>query len=125
GIARNVLADRLNRLVDGGILERRRYSERPPRDEYVLTDKGRELRLALTGLRQWGDRYLSEQPPRLLQRKRDGAPVAAALVPVGVKPVWLQCLARVVIVPSRFTRLPATRAVEAAWCRFAFAPLRE
>ena len=80
GIARNVLTDRLKRLVDEGILERRRYSEHPPRDEYVLTEKGRELRLALTGLRQWGDRYLSEQPPRLLRRKSDGKPVVAAFV---------------------------------------------
>jgi DNA-binding HxlR family transcriptional regulator len=80
GIARNVLADRLKRLVDEGILERRRYSEHPPRDEYVLTKKGRELRVALTGLRQWGDRYLSEQPPRLLQRKSDGNPVVVAFV---------------------------------------------
>ena len=81
GIARNVLTDRLKRLVEEGILERRRYSERPPRDEYVLTEKGRELRLALTGLRQWGDRYLSEQPPRLLQRRSDGKPVIVAFVP--------------------------------------------
>jgi DNA-binding HxlR family transcriptional regulator len=83
GIARNILTDRLKRLVDEGILERRRYSEHPPRDEYVLTEKGRELRLALTGLRQWGDRYLSEQPPRLLRRKSDGKPVVAAFVPEG------------------------------------------
>ena len=81
GIARNVLTDRLHRLVEEGILERRRYSEHPPRDEYVLTEKGRELRLALTGLRQWGDRYLSEQPPRLLRRKSDGKPVVVAFVP--------------------------------------------
>lgn len=81
GIARNVLTDRLKRLVDEGILERRRYSEHPPRDEYVLTEKGRELRLALTGLRQWGDRYLSEQPPRLLRRRSDGKPVVVAFVP--------------------------------------------
>ena len=81
GIARNVLSDRLNRLVEEGILERRRYSERPPRDEYVLTEKGSDLRLALNGLRQWGDRYLSEQPPRLLQRKSDGKPVIVAFVP--------------------------------------------
>ena len=41
GIARNVLADRLNRLVEEGILERVPYSKRPPRHEYRLTDKGR------------------------------------------------------------------------------------
>ena len=61
GIARNVLTDRLNRLVEEGILERVRYSERPERYEYRLTQKGRELNIALAGLRQWGDNYLSEQ----------------------------------------------------------------
>jgi DNA-binding HxlR family transcriptional regulator len=83
GIAPNVLADRLGRLVDEGILERRRYSERPPRDRYELTEKGEELFVALNALRQWGDRYLCEQPMRLLRRKGDGAPVVAALVPEG------------------------------------------
>ena len=83
GIARNVLADRLNRLVEEGILERARYSERPERHEYRLTAKGRELNIALTALRQWGDTYLSEKPPRLLRRKTDRKPVVAALVPKG------------------------------------------
>ena len=46
-----------------------------------------ELRLALAGLRQWGDRYLSEQPPRLLRRKSDGVPVVAALVPEGAREI--------------------------------------
>src|SRR2546427_5938658 len=83
GIARNVLTDRLNRLVDEGILERVRYSERPERYEYRLTRKGRDLNLALAGLRQWGDKYISEKPPTVLRRKSDGKPVVAALVPKG------------------------------------------
>jgi DNA-binding HxlR family transcriptional regulator len=83
GIARNVLADRLNRLVEEGVLERVRYSERPERFEYRLTRKGRELDIALTGLRQWGDKYLSEKPPRVLRRKADRKPVVAALLPRG------------------------------------------
>jgi DNA-binding HxlR family transcriptional regulator len=83
GIARNVLTDRLNRLVEEGILERVRYSERPERYEYRLTRKGRELDIALAGLRQWGDKYLSEKPPRLLRRKADRKPVVAALVAKG------------------------------------------
>ena len=80
GIARNVLTDRLNRLVEQGILERVPYSERPERYEYRLTPKGLELNVALTALRQWGDKHLSEKPPRLLRRKTDGKPVIAALV---------------------------------------------
>jgi DNA-binding HxlR family transcriptional regulator len=83
GIARNVLTDRLNRLVEEGILERVRYSERPERFEYRLTGKGRELNIALTALRQWGDKHLSEKPPRILRRKADKKPVVAALVPKG------------------------------------------
>jgi DNA-binding HxlR family transcriptional regulator len=83
GIARNVLTDRLNRLVDEGILERTRYNERPPRYEYRLTSKGEELRLALAGLRQWGDKYLSEKPPRILRRVADKKPVVVAFVPKG------------------------------------------
>lgn len=80
GVARNVLTDRLNRLVEEGILERVLYSERPERYEYQLTPKGRDLNLALAGLRQWGDQYLSEQPPTMLRRKSDRQPVVAALV---------------------------------------------
>ena len=83
GIARNVLTERLNRLVDEGILERVRYSERPERFEYLLTRKGRDLNIALAGLRQWGDTYLSEKPPRLLRLKADKKLVVAALVPKG------------------------------------------
>ena len=83
GIARNVLTDRLNRLVEEGILERVRYSERPERFEYRLTPKGRDLQIALAGLRQWGDKYLSEKPPRLLRRKADRKSVVAAFVPKG------------------------------------------
>src|SRR5918911_2807421 len=83
GIARNVLADRLNRLVEEGVLERVRYSERPERYEYRLTRKGRELHIALAGLRQWGDRYLSQKPPVLLRRRADKKAVVAAFVPKG------------------------------------------
>ena len=85
GIARNVLTDRLNRLVEEGILERVRYSERPERFEYQLTRKGRDLQIALTGLGQWGDKYLSDKPPRLQLRKVDKKPVVAAIVPKGTK----------------------------------------
>jgi DNA-binding HxlR family transcriptional regulator len=61
GIARNVLADRLNRLVEAGILERVRYQVRPDRYEYTLTEKGRDLDVALVGLRQWGDKHVGDE----------------------------------------------------------------
>jgi DNA-binding HxlR family transcriptional regulator len=81
GIARKVLAERLRRLVDEGILERVRYQERPERYEYRLTSKGRDLHVALAGLRQWGDEYCSEKPPLLARTKRDKKSVIAALIP--------------------------------------------
>jgi DNA-binding HxlR family transcriptional regulator len=84
-IGRTLLSDRLTRLVEEGIFERTRYSERPERFEYRLTDKGRDLNVALTGLRQWGDKYLSEAPPRILRRKSDHAPVVAAFVLEGTE----------------------------------------
>lgn len=80
GVARNVLTDRLNRLVAEGILERRAYSERPPRFEYRLTKKGRELAVPLLALMQWGDRHLSDKPPRIARRRSDGNGVRAVLV---------------------------------------------
>ncbi len=57
GIARNVLADRLGSLVARGVLERRQYEARPPRYEYVLTPKGRELLPVLLTMMRWGDRW--------------------------------------------------------------------
>jgi DNA-binding HxlR family transcriptional regulator len=61
GIARNILADRLQKLVGGGILERRLYQERPARYEYRLTEKGLDLYPALIALMQWGDKYVSAE----------------------------------------------------------------
>jgi DNA-binding HxlR family transcriptional regulator len=91
GIARNVLTDRLNRLVEEGILEKvRRYSERPERFEYRLTQKRRDLQVALTGLRQWGDKYVREKPPALLRRKADRKPVVAVVVPKGSEHLRLE-----------------------------------
>ena len=53
GISPTMLTQRLRRLVDTGILSRRRYAERPPRDEYVLTGRGRELAVVLLALAGW------------------------------------------------------------------------
>ncbi len=80
GIASNVLTERLNRLVDEGVLERVPYSERPERFEYQLTNKGRELGVALLALMQWGDRHLSDKPPRIARRRSDKSPVSVRLV---------------------------------------------
>ena len=58
GMTRHVLASRLKRLTQAGILERRSYQARPLRHEYVLTDKGRLLGPALSALRDWGKDHL-------------------------------------------------------------------
>jgi DNA-binding HxlR family transcriptional regulator len=65
GISRNILNQRLTRLVDEGVLGRVRYQEHPPRDEYRLTDKGRDLWTVLTAMRQWGDRWAAPDGPPL------------------------------------------------------------
>lgn len=63
GISRNILRDRLNSLVDNGVLNRIPYSEHPPRDDYILTQKGRDLWPILTTMRQWGDKYAAPSGP--------------------------------------------------------------
>jgi DNA-binding HxlR family transcriptional regulator len=57
GAPRETLATRLRKLEDGGVIARRRYSEHPPRWEYLLTDAGEALVPALQALRRWGERY--------------------------------------------------------------------
>jgi DNA-binding HxlR family transcriptional regulator len=51
------LSSRLKTLEDHGIVERRFYDQHPPRAEYVITARGRELRPILKTLKEWGDRY--------------------------------------------------------------------
>ncbi|MBI3453817.1 MAG: helix-turn-helix transcriptional regulator [Rhodospirillales bacterium] len=81
GIARNVLTVRLRRLVERGILEKRRYQDRPPRAEYRLTAKGRDLLPVLVALMEWGDRWesLPAGPSVVLRDRATGAPVQPAL----------------------------------------------
>ena len=58
GIAPNMLTRRLTALVESGLLERRLYSEKPPRHEYVLTTKGRDFRPVLWALLAWGNKHV-------------------------------------------------------------------
>ncbi len=62
GIARNVLTDRLGKLVDQGIFERVPYEDRPPRYEYVLTPRGRDLLGVVLAMAAWGDRWTTDDP---------------------------------------------------------------
>jgi DNA-binding HxlR family transcriptional regulator len=61
GISPNILSARLKRLEEADIIERRFYTEHPPRAEYVLTAKGRELGPVLRALRGWGERHTSAE----------------------------------------------------------------
>lgn len=58
GATRHIVAGRLKRLVDAEILDKRVYSERPKRYEYVLTERGQEFAPALLAFRDWGKKYL-------------------------------------------------------------------
>jgi DNA-binding HxlR family transcriptional regulator len=81
GVARNILADRLRRLVEAGILETQPASDGTAYEEYVLTTKGESLFPILVAFRQWGERYLfarSEPHSRLIdKRTRKPAPFMA------------------------------------------------
>ena len=61
GVAPNVLSERLKRLEAAGVVERRLYSDHPPRAEYTLTDRGRELGPVVGALAVWGSRHLHRQ----------------------------------------------------------------
>lgn len=79
GISRKVLTERLRSLVANGVLERRRYSERPPRHEYALTEKGREFCDVLMTITAWGDRWTAGEagPPVLIRHRACGELVHA------------------------------------------------
>jgi DNA-binding HxlR family transcriptional regulator len=78
GVARNVLATRLQRLLDENILERRPYQRSPERFEYFLTEKGLDLWPALIALLGWGDRHSTGPagPPMLIVHKECGGAVS-------------------------------------------------
>lgn len=74
GVSRHILAERLGHLVETGVLERRPYSQRPPRHEYVLTDKGSEFIDVLMAMVAWGDRWTAGDagPPALYRHRSCG-----------------------------------------------------
>jgi len=74
GISRKVLAERLRRLVEAGVLERRPYSRHPPRDDYALTEMGSEFVDVLMAMVRWGDRWTAGDagPPALYRHRSCG-----------------------------------------------------
>ncbi|MCS3802826.1 DNA-binding HxlR family transcriptional regulator [Chromobacterium alkanivorans] len=77
GMARNILSDRLRKLVDAEVLATQAASDGSAYQEYVLTAKGESLFAVVLALRQWGERHLFEpgEPHSLLIDKRTGLPV--------------------------------------------------
>jgi DNA-binding HxlR family transcriptional regulator len=94
-ISRSIIADRLKRLVDEGVLRREAYQENPVRHEYRLTDKGMALHPVIMAIVHWGDvHYAGEAGPPLLHRHKacgcDFSPVLACSEcgePVGARDV--------------------------------------
>jgi len=81
GIAPNMLTRRLNALVENGLMERRLYQARPPRHEYVLTERGRDFRPVLWGLLAWGNRHFAPEGPSVIVVDREtGQPADPVLV---------------------------------------------
>ena len=81
GVASNMLTRRLNALVEAGLLERQRYREHPPRDEYVLTERGRDFHPVLLALLAWGNRHFAPEGASVqLMDLRTGAKVEPVVV---------------------------------------------
>jgi DNA-binding HxlR family transcriptional regulator len=82
GLSRNILSERLRRLVRHGVLERRRYRRAPDRYEYVLTAAGKEFYPAIVALLCWGDAHLAgpQGPPLILRHRLCGRHAAPRLV---------------------------------------------
>lgn len=78
GLSRNVLTQRLERLVDEDMLTRVPYKDRPVRHEYRLTEKGRDFFTVLAAMIRWGDRWLADPggPPIELRDRETGLPVS-------------------------------------------------
>ncbi|MEK2494037.1 helix-turn-helix domain-containing protein [Kitasatospora purpeofusca] len=73
GAPRDRLTARLRALEEAGVVERRAYSERPPRYEYHLTEAGRDLAPLTQALLAWGDRWVSPEPPVVLHHHPDSS----------------------------------------------------
>jgi DNA-binding HxlR family transcriptional regulator len=80
GVAPNILTQRLKALTAAGLLEKRRYSERPPRDEYVVTAAGRDFAPVLLALGAWGRRHNGEGEVSRMVDAETGVPIDPVVV---------------------------------------------
>jgi len=100
GAPRDRLAARLRDLVDAGVLFRHAYQESPRREEYRLTQAGRELAPATTALLHWGDRWAVTEPPMRLRHHDHPLEPALSCLTCGDTDVPREDIGREVIAPG-------------------------
>ncbi len=108
-IPRSILSNRLARLVDSGLMERREYREDRQRSriEYPLTKMGQSLGLSFTALTEWSDHWIGNgSGPLTLRSKTTGQKLAIALVGENGKSVRRDDVETVITLPSRASRRP-------------------
>ena len=106
-IPRSVLSNRLARLVESGLMERREYREdgQRTRIEYPLTRMGQSLGLSFTALTEWSDHWIGKgSGPLSLRSKTTGEKLAVALVDEHGKPVRKDDVETVITLPPRAAR---------------------
>ena len=113
GIAPNILTRRLKALVEAGLLERRRYSERPPRDEYVLTQAGRDFRPVLWALLAWGNKHFAPEGPSVV--------IVDSGTGVEADPLLIDRKSGRPLVPPEFRSAAGPAADARTWRRYAVA----
>lgn len=111
GIAPTTLTRRLDALVADGLLERCRYAERPPRDEYALTDLGRDFRPVVIALLAWGNRHFAPEGR--------SATLIDALTGREAEPILVDAVSGRAISDSTFEFAPGPAASEQARARWA------
>lgn len=80
GIAKNILCNRLSRLVENGVMARVNVGEHGTRYEYRLTEKGRDLFAVVVALRQWSERWSGNKDAMRLVERSSGSPIAQVAV---------------------------------------------
>jgi len=110
-IAPNMLSRRLTALVEAGLMERRRYNAKPPRNEYVLTERGQDFRPVLIALLAFGNRHFAPEGASVtIVEAHTGAPA---------EPILVDRLTGRPLVSPEFELVPGPAATEATKARMA------
>jgi DNA-binding HxlR family transcriptional regulator len=102
GIAPNILSRRLAHLTQAGLFERRPYSKRPPRHDYVLTAKGRDLFPVVMAIFAWGNKHMAPKGETVL--------IASRLTARRLDPILVDARSKKPITPLDATLIPGPRA---------------